>query len=152
MLSLPPPITPSLQVIARGHKPGVTAKHTCCAGNTWYVDLEEEEIKRTLGVSVERDSVTCEVPFGGVLFLNNSLPHRSLENYSDKVRWSLDLRWQHPDKSNGFYVSFFSVLMCLAAVRILLHLITLSQCANLRYTQRSLIDSQHCTHSSTPRV
>ena len=83
----------------------MTAKHTCCAGDTWYVDLEEEEIEQTLGVSVERDLVTCEVPFGGVLFLNNSIPHRSLENYSDKIRWSLDLRWQHPDKSNGFYVS-----------------------------------------------
>ena len=27
----------------------------------------------------------------------------SLENISDKIRWSLDLRWQRPDKPNGFY-------------------------------------------------
>ena len=27
----------------------------------------------------------------------------SLENVSDKIRWSLDLRWQRPDKPNGFY-------------------------------------------------
>lgn len=27
----------------------------------------------------------------------------SLENVSDKIRWSMDLRWQRPDKPNGFY-------------------------------------------------
>jgi hypothetical protein len=27
----------------------------------------------------------------------------SLDNYSEKIRWSLDLRWQVPDKSNGLY-------------------------------------------------
>ena len=27
----------------------------------------------------------------------------SLENFSDKIRWSMDLRWQRPDKPNGFY-------------------------------------------------
>ena len=81
----------------------MTATHTCCAGGTWYVDLDEEEMEKTLGVNVNHDIVTCEVPFGGILFLNNAIPHRSLENYSDKVRWSLDLRWQIPNKPNGFY-------------------------------------------------
>ena len=57
----------------------------------------------TLGVDLEKDIVTCEVPMGGVLFLNNCIPHRSLENRSDKVRWSVDLRWQDPSKPNGFY-------------------------------------------------
>lgn len=27
----------------------------------------------------------------------------SLENYSKKIRWSLDLRWQDPNKPNGFW-------------------------------------------------
>ena len=27
----------------------------------------------------------------------------SLNNYSENIRWSLDLRWQVPDKPNGFY-------------------------------------------------
>ena len=52
-------------MVSGAHKLGRTATHTCCAGDTWYVDLAEEE----------RDIVTCEVPFGGVLFLNNSIPH-----------------------------------------------------------------------------
>lgn len=32
-----------------GHRKGILATHTCCAGGTWYVDLAEEEMKNTLG-------------------------------------------------------------------------------------------------------
>ena len=92
-----------MQVVKGGHRLGKTATHTCCAGNTWYVDLAEEEMEKTLGVNMKTDVVTCEVPMGGVLFLNNCIPHRSLENYSKKIRWSLDLRWQRPNESNGFH-------------------------------------------------
>ncbi len=67
------------------------------------MEVEEEEMEKSLGVSMEKDVVTCEVPFGGMLLLNNCIPHRSLENYSDKIRWSMDLRWQDPKKSVGFY-------------------------------------------------
>jgi len=40
----------------------------------------------------------CEVPYGGILFINNWVPHRSLKNHSDKFI----LRWQDPSKPNGF--------------------------------------------------
>ena len=98
-------------MVSEGHKPGVTATHTCCAGGTWYVDLDEKEMEKTLGVDLERDVVTCEVPFGGMVLFNNCIPHRSLENYSDKVRWSLDLRWQDSKKPTGFYNLKESVIM-----------------------------------------
>ena len=77
--------TLSPQVVSGGHRAGVTATHTCCAGDTWYVQLAEEELEKMLGVDMKSDVVTCEVPFGGVLFMNNAIPHRSLENVSDKV-------------------------------------------------------------------
>lgn len=64
------------QVASGGHKKGITATHTCCAGGTWYVDLAEEEMTNTLGVDMEKDLVLCEVPYGGVLFLNNAIPHK----------------------------------------------------------------------------
>ena len=67
------------------------------------MEITEEEMEKSLGVDMERDVVTCEVPFGGMVLLNNCIPHRSLENYSDKIRWSLDLRWQDPNKPTGFY-------------------------------------------------
>ena len=45
------------------------AIHICCAGDTWYVDLPEDEIEKTLEVDMKKNVVTCEVPLGGVLFL-----------------------------------------------------------------------------------
>ena len=98
-------------MVSGGHKPGLTATHQCCAGGTWYVEITEEEIEKSLGVDMKKDVVTCEVPLGGMLLLNNCIPHRSLENFSDKIRWSLDLRWQDPSKSTGFYNLKKSVLM-----------------------------------------
>ena len=92
-----------VQMVSGAHKRGVTATHTCCAGGTWYVEVEEKEIEKAFDTDMENDVVTCEVPFGGMVLLNNCIPHRSLENYSDKIRWSLDLRWQDPKKPTGFY-------------------------------------------------
>lgn len=90
-------------MIPGGHKIGKTLTHTCCAGDTWYVDLPDSEIEKAYDINPKREAVTCEVPFRGLVFLNNCIPHRSLENYSNKIRWSLDLRWQEPSKPVGFY-------------------------------------------------
>ncbi len=38
--------------------------------------MDEEDAERELGVDMAADVVTCEVPFGSVLFLNNLIPHR----------------------------------------------------------------------------
>eukprot|EP00730_Choanoeca_flexa_P018131 TRINITY_DN8800_c0_g1_i6.p2 TRINITY_DN8800_c0_g1~~TRINITY_DN8800_c0_g1_i6.p2 ORF type:complete len:402 (+),score=73.78 TRINITY_DN8800_c0_g1_i6:1297-2502(+) len=92
-----------MQVVRGGHKTGLAGHHTCCAGGTWYIDLPEEQMTNVLGVDMSKDVVTCEVPKGGVLFLNNLIPHRSLNNTSNKIRWSFDLRWQDPSQPNGFY-------------------------------------------------
>lgn len=90
-----------MQVISGGHRKGVTAHHTCCFGNTWYTELSMEEIEATLGVGVDQVT-TVEVPVGSVLFLNNVIPHRSIPNNTDSIRWSLDLRWQRAGEANGF--------------------------------------------------
>lgn len=47
-------------------------------------------------------SHALQVPKGSVLFLNNLIPHRSLNNMSDHIRWSFDLRFQRPDEPVGF--------------------------------------------------
>lgn len=98
-------------VASGGHKKGITVTHQCCAGGTWYVEIPDEEMVNKLQVDLEKDLVVCEVPHGGVLFLNNAIPHKSLQNFSDQIRYSLDLRWQRPDKENGFYGMRESVLM-----------------------------------------
>lgn len=75
------------------------------------MELQEKEMEKVLDTDMENDIVTCEVPFGGMVLLNNCIPHRSLENYSDKIRWSLDLRWQDPKNPTGFYDLKESVVM-----------------------------------------
>ena len=52
------------QVARGGHRKGVLATHTCCAGGTWYVDLAEEEMKKTLGKHLFKfyvDSFTAQL-------------------------------------------------------------------------------------------
>lgn len=90
-----------MQVIPGGHRSGKVATHTACAGNTWYIDLAPAAMAEELG-ALAANAVTVEVPLGSVLFLNNLIPHRSMENRSQGTRWSLDLRWQRPWEPNGF--------------------------------------------------
>ncbi|EGD83021.1 hypothetical protein PTSG_12054 [Salpingoeca rosetta] len=91
-----------MQVVRGGHRTGRAAHHTCCAGGTWYVDLPEEQIEDVLECNMATDVVTCPVPKGSVLLLNNLIPHRSLNNMSPNIRWSFDLRWQSPHEPTGF--------------------------------------------------
>ncbi|XP_062616942.1 uncharacterized protein LOC134278659 [Saccostrea cucullata] len=92
-----------MQVAKGGHRTGKVATHQCCWGNTWYVMLEEEEMQKSLGVDMEKDVITCPVPYGGMLLFNNLTPHRSLPNISNQIRWALDLRWQRPDQPYGLF-------------------------------------------------
>eukprot|EP00406_Dinophysis_acuminata_P039923 CAMPEP_0179377936 /NCGR_PEP_ID=MMETSP0797-20121207/89079_1 /TAXON_ID=47934 /ORGANISM="Dinophysis acuminata, Strain DAEP01" /LENGTH=378 /DNA_ID=CAMNT_0021093997 /DNA_START=6 /DNA_END=1140 /DNA_ORIENTATION=- len=100
-----------MQVVRGAHRSGGTLTHACCVGGTWYTETTPKEIEATLGADMRRDVVTCEVPFGSVLLLNNLVPHRSLPNYSGGIRWSLDLRWQRADEPNGFHGLKPSLLM-----------------------------------------
>ncbi|KAL8622941.1 hypothetical protein ACOMHN_027062 [Nucella lapillus] len=100
-----------MEVMRAGHLKGKVAKHQCCWGGTWYVQLEEDQMAEALGVNLEKDVKLCCVPYGGMLLINNLIPHRSLPNLSDQIRWSLDLRWQRPDKPVGFYDLKEGVLM-----------------------------------------
>ncbi|XP_050412522.2 phytanoyl-CoA dioxygenase, peroxisomal [Patella vulgata] len=92
-----------MQMAKNGHKSGKVAKHTCCVGPTWYIQLEEEEMAKTLGVNLEKDVKIEPVPYGGFILFHNLTPHRSLINVSNDIRWSVDLRWQSPHYDMGFY-------------------------------------------------
>jgi len=82
-----------MQVFKGGHQPGLVAHHICCTGTSWYIEIDEKVMKESLG---DREIVTCPIPLGGFLLINQLIPHRSLENLSNQVRWSVDLRWQRP--------------------------------------------------------
>ena len=49
----------------------------------------------------EGKQVQCPVPLGGVLLIQHKTIHRSIPNHSDHVRWSLDLRYSHPEMPTG---------------------------------------------------
>ena len=90
--------TGCMQVKRGAHRNGVYHhKIERDVGNpkSWYLYIPEEDLAAF-------ETVTCEVPLGGALFLQQRIPHRSLENYSNKVRWSVDLRWQRPGEPAGW--------------------------------------------------
>ena len=88
-----------LQVVRGGHKGGVVRHHPEKDGGgdnrSWYLDVREEDLP-------EGEIVTCEIPAGSVLLMNQLIPHRSTENRSQNIRWSVDLRWQDPRLPSGF--------------------------------------------------
>ena len=47
------------------------------------------------------EHVPCPVRTGGVLLIQHTTMHRSQPNLSDHIRWSLDLRYSHPDLPTG---------------------------------------------------
>ena len=88
-----------LQLIRGGHRAQKVFPHhqqrRIGHAKSWYLYIGEDDLP-------EGEVVTCEVPMGGALFFTPLMPHRSLENTSDKVRWSVDLRYQRPDDHMGF--------------------------------------------------
>ena len=90
--------TGCLQVKRGAHKAGVFTHRTerdVANAKSWYLYIPEREL-------AGYETVTCEMALGSVLFINQLIPHRSLENRSDRVRWSVDLRWQRPHEPTGW--------------------------------------------------
>lgn len=89
----------TLEVVRGGHRSGRVFRHVPenLSGHpsSWYLNLPEEELP-------DGERVTCTMRKGSLLLLNQLVPHRSTENLSDKIRWSIDLRWQRPGEPSGF--------------------------------------------------
>ena len=90
--------TGCLEVKRGAHKAGVFThriERDVANPRSWYLYIPEQDL-------AAHETVTCEMALGSVLFINQLIPHRSLENHSDRVRWSVDLRWQRPDEPTGW--------------------------------------------------
>jgi hypothetical protein len=95
-----------MQVVRGGHRAGQASlqsepavfrhrlENTRGHKNSWYLYIDEADLP--IG-----EVVTCTIDKGSVLLLNNLIPHRSTENFSDIIRWSIDLRWQRPGLPSG---------------------------------------------------
>ncbi len=59
--------------------------------------IPHERLGVYLGIPEEKlpshEPVDCPVPSGGILMLQHKTVHRSVPNTSDRVRWSLDIRY-----------------------------------------------------------
>lgn len=74
-----------LMLIPRAHKNGVY-KHTPHPGKV-FLEIRPADLP-------SGEPVCVPVPKGDVLFMTNTTPHASLENTSDTIRWSIDVRYQ----------------------------------------------------------
>ena len=61
----------------------------------------DDVIRSVKGVNMEKDLVTCEVPFGGAVIFNNLLPHRRFSSL--EFLWSL----------NFAYAQWWLICVCL---------------------------------------
>jgi hypothetical protein len=83
-----------MQILPRAHRQGIAQHHT--GGNAGFLVIEDAD----LPAAPER-AVTAEAPLGSVVFMTNLTPHCSTPNYSDGIRWSVDLRYQGASAPNN---------------------------------------------------
>jgi len=88
--------------IRGGHVTGKTARHTFDDINAWYTNLSIKDMRETLldGCTEEEFNerkIVYECKAGDALIFPQTTPHRSLTNFTDKTRWSLDYRYHASD-------------------------------------------------------
>ena len=83
-----------MQILPRTHLGKVATHHT--GGNAGFLVIKDENLPDD-----PRKSITAACPRGGVVFMTNRTPHCSTPNYSNHIRWSMDLRYQSATVPNN---------------------------------------------------
>ena len=83
-----------MQILPRTHQGQVAKHHT--GGNAGFLVIKDEDLPAD-----PRRAITALCPRGGVVFMTNRTPHCSTPNYSDHIRWSIDLRYQSAEAPNN---------------------------------------------------
>ncbi|MCC6415355.1 MAG: phytanoyl-CoA dioxygenase family protein, partial [Opitutaceae bacterium] len=83
-----------MQILPRTHQGKVATHHT--GGNAGFLVINDEDLPDD-----PRHAITAKCPRGGVVFMTNRTPHCSTPNYSDHIRWSIDLRYQSAEAPNN---------------------------------------------------
>ena len=83
-----------MEIIPRSHTSGILEHHT--GGNMGLYVIKDEDLPRNV-----ENKIVAECPFGGVVFMTNLTAHCSTQNYSDTIRWSVDLRYQSASAPNN---------------------------------------------------
>lgn len=83
-----------MQILPRTHTGKVVEHRT--GGNAGFLVIEDQDLPDD-----PRKAITAACPRGGVVFMTNRTPHCSTPNYSDHIRWSVDLRYQSAEVPNN---------------------------------------------------
>lgn len=83
-----------MQILPRVHEGAVVTHHT--GGNAGFLVIKDNDLPDD-----PRKAITAACPRGGVVFMTNRTPHCSTPNYSDHIRWSVDLRYQSAEAPNN---------------------------------------------------
>jgi len=83
-----------MRIQPRAHKQGVATHHT--GGHGGFLVIEDEDLPFPA-----ENSICAECPLGGVVLMTNLTPHCSTTNYSEDIRWSIDLRYQSASVPNN---------------------------------------------------
>lgn len=83
-----------MQILPRTHQGKVSTHHT--GGNAGFLVIRDDDLPDD-----PRKAITAACPRGGVVFMTNRTPHCSTPNYSDHIRWSIDLRYQSAEVPNN---------------------------------------------------
>ncbi|MBI2191451.1 MAG: phytanoyl-CoA dioxygenase family protein [Planctomycetes bacterium] len=84
-----------LQVAPRTRQKGIVSYHRETYSGTGFLEVDEEHTK---GIEI----VTCDMKKGSVLLIDQMTFHRSTPNTTNRVRWSVDLRYQDARLPTGF--------------------------------------------------
>jgi len=83
-----------MEILPRAHTSGIIEHHT--GGNANFLVITDDDLPENTS-----EKVVAETPLGGVVFMTNLTPHCSTPNFSDTIRWSVDLRYQSADVPNN---------------------------------------------------
>ena len=83
-----------MQILPRTHRGEVAAHNN--GGNAGFLVIQDQNLPAD-----PRQAITAACPRGGVVFMTNRTPHCSTPNYSDHIRWSIDLRYQSAEVPNN---------------------------------------------------
>jgi len=81
-------------ILPRSHRGGILRHYR--GGHAGFLVIKDEDLPSELP-----EPVAAECPKGGVVFMTNLTAHCSRKNYTDQVRWSVDLRYQNAEAPNN---------------------------------------------------
>ena len=83
-----------MEILPRTHRGPVYQHHA--GGNADFLVIRDGDLPDD-----PRKAITAACPRGGAVFMTNRTPHCSTPNFSDHIRWSVDLRYKAADVPNN---------------------------------------------------